>query len=392
MATSNLGYYACAITLWLVCALKVPALLRRPHDTLLRTACFLLFVAGWVMVFGAPEAISTLNRITGISNLAAPVVYATMTAFAGASLLLIINWRPAPPEQTRRVSRWCITTCSLTILAIVVLFYAGDAPVEQVTLFDVFYAHTSYIREMILTYLMAQGVAMMAASILCWRWSKRVLGSLKAGLRTLAVAYLAIVCYAILRLTAVAARWTGHNLDFLVAPVSIQFAAFSSVLGAVGFALPLLGPRLAQTAGIVRQLHQLAPLWRALQHVPTTGAIRTSLPWWRTPPAMLLTGRKTALYDAMQALTPYCDPAVRATAYRAALNERGDDDTAAVVADAAMILVACERQSNAPDQHQETPQNSAWRAKDLVPLSLALTSPLVLDLHKQLRASESSPS
>ncbi|MGW0822577.1 MAB_1171c family putative transporter [Streptomyces sp. NPDC002845] len=380
--TSNLGYYTCGIILLLVCALKIPALVRRPHDTLLRAACLLLFAAGWIMIFAAPEAIAALNRITGISNVAAPVVYAMTTAFSGASLLLIINWRPAPPEQTRRASRLCVTAYSSAVLAIIVLFWVGNAPVEQVTLFDVYYANTPYIREMIVTYLVAQGVAMMAASTLCWRWSKVVDGSLRAGLRILASAYLIIVCYDVMRLVAMTARWTGHNLDFLVDKVSLQLAAPSAILGAIGFALPLAGPRVAQTARIMRQLRQLTPLWRALQHVPTPGAIRTSLPWWRTPPAMLLTGRKTALYDAIHALTPYCDPAVRDAAYRAALRDSGDESSAAATADATMILTARERQRATPDQQNETPQTSAWRSKDLVPLSLALASPIVRDFHE----------
>ncbi|MFF8960142.1 MAB_1171c family putative transporter [Streptomyces sp. NPDC014894] len=389
--SSDFGYYACGFALFLVCALKLPALIRRPHDTLLRTVCLLLFIGGWTMIFGAPDAIAALNRFTGVTNAAAPVVYGMTTAFGGVSLLLIVNWRSGPPEQTRRASRRCVAAYSLATLAIFVLFWAGDAPVEEVALFDVVYANTPYIREMILTYLIAQGVAMMTTCTLCWRWSREVHGSLRAGLRILAPAYLAIVFYDILRLTAVTARWTGHDLDHLI-PLSVQFAAYSSVLGSVGFALPLAGPRVAQTARAVRQLRQLTPLWRALQQVPTPGAIRTSLPWWRTSPAVALTGRKTALYDAIHALTPYCDPAVRDAAHRAALRDGHDEHSASVAADAAMILAARARQLGAPDDRRTAAPASAWRSKDLVPLSLALASPVVRDHEHYLAPAESSPS
>ncbi|WNM32767.1 MAB_1171c family putative transporter [Streptomyces sp. Li-HN-5-11] len=383
-ATGNAGFYACGIILLLVCGLKIPALVRRRHDMLLRAACLLLFAAGCLMLLAAPNSIVALNRLTGITNVAAPVVYVTTIAFSGASLLLIVNWRPAPEEQTRRASHWCVTAYSLAILAVIVLFWAGNAPVEQVTLFDAYYANTPCIREMIVTYLVAQGVAMMTASTLCWRWSTEVDGSLRAGLRILAPAYLIIVCYDVIRLVAVIARWTGHKLDFLVDKVSAPLAAPASLLGAIGFALPLAGPRIAATARIVRQLRQLSPLWRALEAVPTPGAIRTSLPWWRTPPAVLLTGRKTALYDAIRALAPYCDPAVRESAYRAALRDGDDESSAAVTADATMILVARERQRISPDQQYEATQTPAWRAGDLVLLSLALASPRVRDLHGTL--------
>ncbi|MET9151926.1 MAB_1171c family putative transporter [Streptomyces griseoflavus] len=375
---SSLGFYVYGAMLLLVCALKIPALLRRRHDTLLRAACLLLLAAGCLMIFAAPDSITALNRLTGITNFAAPVVYATTTAFAGASLLLIINWRPAPPERTRRASRLCVTAYGLTVLAIAVLFWAGDTPTEQPTLFDAHYATTPFIREMIVTYLTAQGVAMMTASILCLRWSREVHGWLRAGLRVLAPAYLIIVCYDVLRLTAVTARWTGHHLDFLVDEISPRLAAPASVLGILGFVLPLLGPRLADTTRAVRQLRQLAPLWRALRDTPTPGAIRVPLPWWRTPPAVLLTGRKTALYDAILALTPYCDPAVREAAHRTALRHTGDAAHAAVTADAAMLLAARERQrTTTPHRPPDTTPPLPHRPHDLIPLSRSLSSPVV---------------
>ncbi|MFD7283643.1 MAB_1171c family putative transporter [Streptomyces sp. NPDC059862] len=379
---SSLGFYVYGIMLLLVCAMKLPALVRRHHDTLLRAACLLLFAAGCLMIFAAPDSIAALNRATGVTNFAAPVVYATTTAFSGASLLLIVNWRPAPPEQTRRVSRLCVTAYGLAIVAIAALFWAGSTSVEQPTLFDAFYANTPYIREMIVLYLVAQGAAMMAASTLCWRWSREVHGSLRAGLRILAPAYLIIVCYDVMRLIAVAARWTDHNLVFLVDKVSPQLAAPASVLGALGFVFPLVGPRISETARALRQLWQLAPLWRALEDIPTPGAIRAPLPWWRTPPAVLLTGRKTALYDAILALIPYCDPAIREAAYNTALRNGDDESHAEVTADAAMILVARERQRTTPDHLPHDSPAVAWRAQDLIPLSQSLTSPLVRDLRE----------
>lgn len=381
-ASGNLVYYVSGVTLLLVGASKLPALVRRRHDMLLRAACLLLFAGGCSMLLAAPGSIVELNRRSGMANLAAPVFFATMTAFSGASLLLIINWRPAPPQQTLRASRLCVAVYSLTILAIFLLYWAGSAPVEQVTLFDAYYANTPYIREMIVTYLVAQGVAMMAASALCWRWSREVHGSLRAGLRILAPAYLIIVCNAVVRLVAVAARWTGHSLDFLVDKVSPQLVAPAALLGAIGFALPLAGPRVMTGARAIRQLWQLTPLWRALRDVPTPNAVRASLPWWRTPPAVLLTARKTALYDAILALTPYCDPAVREMAYHAALSKGEDAPSAGVTAEAAMILIARERQCAVPEQRQDASYGSAWRARDLVPLSLSLTSPVVRDIQQ----------
>ncbi|MEW2623251.1 MAB_1171c family putative transporter [Streptomyces sp. NPDC048106] len=386
----NPVYYAGGAALLLVCALKLPPLARRRRDPLLWSAFTQLFAGGCVMLLAAPRSIVALNRATGVTNCAALVVYAALTAYSGASLLLIIHWRPAPAERTRRAARWCVAAYSLAVLTVVVLFLAGHPAVEQVTLFDSYYANTPFIREMIVTYLLAHGVAAIANVTLCRRWSREVHGSLRAGLYLLVAAYLLHVGYDIARLVGVGARWTGHDLDFLIVQVSPRFAALSAVIGAVGYALPLVGPRAARTAQAVRQLRQLHPLWRLLRDVPTPGAIRSALPWWRTSWHMLLMSRKTALYDAILALAPYCDPAVRDAAYRTALSRCPDETSASASADAAMIVIALERQHADPDQVPGGAGTSAWRSKDLVPLSLALASPVVQDLRAHRFPAESS--
>ncbi|MFE5144378.1 hypothetical protein ACFRDV_43380 [Streptomyces fagopyri] len=91
----------------------------------------------------------------------------------------------------------------IVVVLIIAFFWLGDAPVEQVTLFDWYYAATPWIREMILTYLLAQGVVTMATFVLCWRWSKEVDGFLRVGLRILAPGYLLHVCYDVIKLVAV---------------------------------------------------------------------------------------------------------------------------------------------------------------------------------------------
>jgi hypothetical protein len=389
---SNLIYYISGSILWLVCAVKIPALVRRRDDALLRAACRLLFAGGCIMFLAAPDIVLALNRLTGITNFSAPVVYAALAAYSAAALLLIINWRPAPAEQTRRISRLVVIAYSGTALIIFLLFWAGNTPVQQLTLFDAYYANTPYIREMIVVYLVAHGVAATASLILCWQWSKQIRGSLRTGLHLLVCAYVLHLCYDVCRMAGVAARWTGHNLDFLIDQITPRFAALSAVLGAVGFTLPLVGPRASETIRVMRQLRQLNPLWRALQNVPTPGAVRTSLPWWRTPPALLLTSRKTAMYDAILALSPYCEPAVRDTAYQTALRFGANEPSAEVTADAAMILVACERQRTNPEA-QTTTQSTTLRSQDLIALSMALTLPVVQDFHEHHCAqAESGPS
>ncbi|MFF9458039.1 MAB_1171c family putative transporter [Streptomyces flaveolus] len=383
----NTAFLVCGSLLLLICFAKVPALIRRRHDVLLRSAVLLLFVAAFVFFLSAPESIAAINRFTGVPNAAAPLAYSALTGFSAASLLLIINWRPAPPERTQRATRVCVTAYSLVIFAINALFWAGDTPVEQLTLFDGYYASTPYIREMILTYLISQGVATMTTSVLCWRWSKEVRGSLRAGLLILVPAYLLHVVYDVMKLIAIGARWTGHNLDFLIDQAAPQAAAPSALLVVAGFFLPLVGPRVAQTVDALRQLRVLAPLWQELRHLPTPGAV--SLPWWSSP-AVRLTARKTGIYDALRALAPYSDLAVREKAYRAALSRGEHEDAANAIADATMIAVASRAYSSPGTEPAETVSDQSLGQSDLIPLAEALASPIVDNARQHRRPTESN--
>ncbi|MFD0319249.1 MAB_1171c family putative transporter [Streptomyces flavalbus] len=373
--TDSTAFYICGTLLLVICLVKVPALFHRWHDMLLRAACLLLFAGALIFFFAAPESIAAINDLTGVPNFAAPVAYSAMIAFSGASLLLIINWRPAPPERTRRASRICITVYGLLIVAVIVLFWAGEAPVEQLTLFDGYYASTPYIREMILTYLLAQCAATLATSVLCWRWSSQVHGSLRAGLWLLGPCYLLHVCYDVTKLVAIVGIWRGHDWYFLIDQVAPQFAAPSALLGVTGFAVPLVGPRIAEHTRSLRRLRQLAPLWRELQEVPTPGALR--LPWW-TAPTVRLTWRQTSIFDALLALSPLLDTLVRDEAYQAALAAGDDEDGAAVAADAAMIVAASAQRRRGTAEGVRPPVAAQpWGPHDLVPLSRAVVSPVV---------------
>ncbi|MFG3157271.1 MAB_1171c family putative transporter [Streptomyces sp. NPDC048219] len=388
---NNLAFYICGCLLLLIGLVKLPAAISRRNDLLLRAAVLLLVVGSTVFFFAAPDSIALINDLTGIPNLAAPLAYTSLTAFSGASLLLIINWRPAPPEQTHRASLICIAGFTLVILAIHVLFWVGDAPVEQLTLFDGYYASTPYIREMILLYLVAQGTATLTTSILCWRWSREVDGSLRAGLLILVPAYLLHVVYDSVKLVAIVASWTGRRWDFLIDQVAPLAAAPSALLVVCGFALPLAGPRMTQNAQALRQLKDLEPLWQEVQRVPTPGAVRTSLPWWSTP-AVRLTARKTRIFDALLSVAPYCDPGLRERSYRAAEQAGLEEPAASVAAEAAMLVAAVEQRQKAtsPDDAPDVP---LWRPRDLVPLSKALTGPLVQEVRRNHGVTaESSPS
>ncbi|MFJ6729310.1 MAB_1171c family putative transporter [Streptomyces sp. NPDC091281] len=384
---NNLAFYICGCLLLLIGLIKLPAAVRRRHDTALRAAVAVLVTGAAVFFLTAPDSIALVNQVTGIQNFAAPLAYSALMANSGASLLLIINWRAARPEQTRRASRMCVAVSCAAILALHVLFWLGDAPVEQRTLFDGYYAETPYIREMILLYLLVQGGATLTASVLCWRWSREVTGSLRAGLLILVPSFLLHVAYDIVKLVAVVARWTGRHWDFLIDQVAPLAAAPSALLAVTGFALPLVGPRLASALHAVRRLRELTPLWKELQAVPAPVSVRIALPWFSTP-AVRLTARVTAIFDALLSIAPYYDAEARDRAFETAIRGGASRAQAAVSADAAMIVIAVDRRRS-QTRPGEAAAGPTWSTDDVVRLSRDLTSPLVLQFRRLNGAAES---
>ena len=148
-------------------------------------------LAGLVFFFAAPPTITEVNRVTGVTNVSAAVVYCLLSAFSGSCLVLITNWRGGPPEATRRLShRWIAGYGGVMRRAIVLLFVLGDAPVERLRDFDTYYANTPFIREMIVLYLSSFTVAGVAMNVMCWRWALQVRGWLRAGLLIIVSGYL----------------------------------------------------------------------------------------------------------------------------------------------------------------------------------------------------------
>lgn len=385
---SDFVFYLSGGLLLLACGLKLPALIRAGgRDWLLSSICALLLVGGGVLLLTAESAIVALRRATGVTNLAAPLIYVLLTAFSGASIVLVLHWRGRPDlTHTRRLSRVTIVAYGVICVLIAALFALGETPVERRRDFDTYYATTPFIREMIVLYLVAHAVASLTAGRLCWRWSREVHGTLRVGLRVLATGYLMHYgVYDPAAAGAVVARWAGQDWDFLIA-VARGVTAPSAILVATGFIIPLAGHRSEDTI----RYWQLAPLARAVQPVRGT-ANPAPLPLsWKSTLRLRLTQRQTYIGDRLVTCRPYFDPQVQDEARAAALALGVTGTEATAVADAAMIVTAVRRQtladgtgvSGRPHTHSE---DRTTFTSDLARISRALRSPVVRELQRVTR-------
>ncbi|MFD7872573.1 MAB_1171c family putative transporter [Streptomyces sp. NPDC059766] len=347
-------------------ALSGAVLFRRPRagvravrNPLTVSTCAALGLASLVLVCSAPLTLAAVNGLTGVPNFGAPLTYGMLSAYSCSLFVLLINWRGGPRELVRRMVLRAIAAYAALIVALVVLFTLADAPVERLTDLDTYYAGTPYMREMIVLYLAGHSVATVGLCAVGVKWGREVTGLLRTGLRLILIgSMLDLVGFQLTKYTAVAARWTGHDLDFLSTTVAPPMASLGALTCSVGFVLPRLGPSVAAHWHSLRDLRTLAPLWSALRFASTAPPPPGS--WWRLPRERLQ-WREVAIHDALLTLAPYFDDRVRERALDGALRAGRTPHRARVAAEAAMLAAAA-RHAAARSRPFDVPSGYRLRA------------------------------
>ncbi|MFF7602800.1 MAB_1171c family putative transporter [Streptomyces mirabilis] len=341
-------------------AIKLPSIVKLWKDPLLRAVGGLLVLACGVFVFAAPATIAWTNRVTGVPNIAAPLVYTLITAFCGACLLLITAWRNGISDRsgvTRRATRWVVTVYASVIVALWVLFALADAHVERIRDLDTYYANTPFMREEIVLYLLAHTVAGLITSKLIWNWIRA--GGLdvwlRGGLMFLGAGYAMNLLYDGAKLWAVLARWTGHDLDWLSTGLAPPVACLAAILIAVGFILPHAGQYLHRRAHTRLGHWHLRPLYRLMGTVTGGGRVPFRL---RATPELRLTRRETFIRDALLNLARFIDEDLRRKAYDAALGLGFEAGRAGALAHAVTIQDAIETRKRTRQDDAAVPLNT----------------------------------
>ncbi|QKZ20316.1 MAB_1171c family putative transporter [Streptomyces chartreusis] len=348
-------------TFWLVAVLlfvgvcyKLPAIVRVGGNPLARQVGGLLIAATGVFFFAAPAVIAKVNDLTGIVNFSAPWVYSLLTGFSASCLLLIIKWRGGDEKNIRRATWWVYGSYGTLLVGLWLCFAMGDHHIERLRDLDTFYANTPWMREMILLYLAAHTAAVLITSALLWNWERTVRGTgwLHTGVVLLTVGYALNLLYDAAKLTAVVARWNGHNLDYLSTSVAPLIATVVGLLIGLGFVVPHIGERVSQYMAARREYQALAPLARTLEDVPAASA---PVSLGRAAPLRLrLTHRRTFVRDALRHLHPFMNNRLHEEAVQHLLASGKKPERAQALADAAAITAAVRRMqagdSPVPDQ------------------------------------------
>ncbi|GAB2621515.1 hypothetical protein GCM10027168_61880 [Streptomyces capparidis] len=341
MDSTTAVFWTCSAVAWVAFLSKLPGLWRRPRNPLRRLVAWCLLCAALILFFAAPRAVGFVNDLTGVPNFAAPLVYTLIVAESAGLQTLLAHWR-GPAERARVTARRWAVACPVLVAAIVVLFALGDTPVERRRDFDTHYATTAYIAELIVVYVLVYGAAIGGLAWMGWRWAK-VAGRpwLRRGLRVIVVGALCGVGFTLCKLTALAARWAGGDLDWLSTDAAPAFAGLSTLVTPVGFVLPVAGHRLTSLRGRAARLaayRRLHPLWDALRRATPAIVPPVPVPWWDAE--LRLTRRLTEILDGRLALRAHTDARLTPIVLRHAREAGLPDAEAAAALEAAHCRAA----------------------------------------------------
>ncbi|EGX57448.1 integral membrane protein [Streptomyces zinciresistens K42] len=373
----QISFWIPTVALTAALAIKLPSILRLWRDPLLRAVGGLLLFACAVFVFAAPGTIAWTNRVTGVPNISAPWVYSLITALCASWLLMIIAWRNGLANRTaatRRATRWVVFVYAGVVIALWVLFAFADVPVERLRDLDTYYATTPFMREQILLYLVAHLVASTVTARLIWNWIRTdgLDAWLRWGLRFLGIGYTTNLLFGASKLTAVVARWTGHDLDWLSTYLAPAAACVAASLVAVGFIIPHAGQYLHERWRIRLRHRRLRPLAVLLRSV-TGGREPFTL---RGTPELRLIRRETFIRDALLQVSRHLDEELRTRSHAAARSLGCPPGRAEALAAAVMILDAVDARQRSPqaDTGASGP-DTAYLLREIQAVSLVLRQP-----------------
>ena len=352
-----INYLSCGL-LWLGMLVKAPDLMRHWRDPYLRVICVLLALAGACFFLGAPPTVGAINHLSGVPNLAAPLTYASITAYSASSQVLIVYWRGGP--HVHRTARRWIVAYAIVLVGIAVMFALGHTPMERRTDFDTYYATTPFTAEMIVLYLTGHLAAVSVTTVSSLRWARQVHGWLRAGLVTLGIGSLCGAGYSLTKFAAVIARWFGRDWTKLGTTVSPAAAGLGAVLIVVGVLIPLAGPRLTQRRQARRTYARLEPLEHELAELLTRRALRLPRPRLSSP-ATRLVWRQTSIHNALGHLDVFFDRALYERTLEAAARTAGGAEQAEATAWAAVVAAAV------VEERTGEPHRAPADAPDLLP-------------------------
>ncbi|WP_046471595.1 MAB_1171c family putative transporter [Allosalinactinospora lopnorensis] len=363
MESRDAIYLIAAATLTAVLAYKLRHLYRNRANPKLWAICSLILFGGLEFWFSAPANASRVNEVTGVSNIAMPLIFCSATINAASVVVLALYWR-YPPEAAWRRIRWVLALYGLDIAAMVVLFGMSSVPKERMFAdFITEYATQPTVGAFLMIRFVTALITAGSIALCCFAWARSPdfdhLPWLRRALRLWAAASSCFAVYGAVSAGIVVATWLRMDALNQVFEAIVPLTALvgASFAGAALVA-PLLGARwraLRLWVDQWRVFFLLRPLHRAMSRV-APGQVFVAEgkrldPHHRTRRMVIEFG------DWQLLLAPLLDPAIGAAAER--LGQEADlasEDLATTVEAAQLKAALCTwERSGATDRGRTDP-------------------------------------
>jgi hypothetical protein len=301
---------------------KLPGAVRRPRDPEVVTLTAALFVLGLVFTVSTPAVWTRIDDAAGQPNLSVLLSQACVMIWTVIVQVLMVQWA-YPPAAVRPKVRARVAIASVTIAAMIVLFFLAPSLPEDNTNFAARYAGRPYITEYLCVYIVAFGWMQGEIVYLSLRTIKAGGRAwLRRGLRANAAGAMLGLVYCLVRISDVVAATTGAADPTRWEDVARLAVGIGVLLPPIGWTMPSWGPRLTEARGWASSAAaywRLYPLWSLLRAefpgkdlAPPRGlAARIALSdlrAWRIPRRLAL------IWDCMLELRPYRDPELEQSA------------------------------------------------------------------------------
>ncbi|WP_019930418.1 MAB_1171c family putative transporter [Nocardia sp. BMG111209] len=292
-----------------------------------------------------PAIYDWIGRVSGVPNLATPIVYAAI-ATAVLAQLVWTAYLVAPQEHPLLRGRVVMVAIAAVVVTLAVLF--AVAPVHDrshATDFDDHYGTRPVVTVFLTVYLVAYSGGLVRLILLCRTWLGQVRAQvwLWRGLWLLAAGSTVALGYSVGKAVALAAAWAGtplHGLSIRIAP---GFAALGATIMLIGYLCPSLIPQAVTAVAQARTLPRLRPLWSALRaQLPEIGG---GAPEVGRGMRNVRYRRVIEIRDALLRLQPYLGPDDGDRAERRLAGSRLRSEKRSAAIEAARIAAALRRQA-----------------------------------------------
>jgi len=342
--------HICALAGLAAFCYKLPELLQRRTDPALWALAVYFLCSGLSFLIDLNWLRGHVSGFFSYPNLTTIMTQAAVVVLTAAQQVVLVHWSH-PPEEARIRAKRRIRAFSVTLVALVALFFLVEpyrrTPSAEGTLLS--NMHDLDYAAYLLFYITICAVGQVGAVRLSFRYARIAHRTwLRVGMWTVTAGASFILLYCATRYTQTIGTQLGFDMSAWE-PVYWLAGDVGSLLQVFGWTVPSWGPAVSSWVADYRSYLRLRPLWWALYEAVPMIALEPPPKRWldRLPPSDLeyrLYRRVIEILDGYHALRPHLthaaaqhghppgrarrSPADEARFLRAALSARAEDSTA----------------------------------------------------------------